>query len=163
MTYQLTTGDTILRLADNAFIPPDPANTDYAAYLEWVEDGNTTLPNPDVQPYTWEQALAKRDKALHDSDWTMIPGCTVDQHAWAVYRQVLRDIPQTFAGCDPLEIVWPEKPSTAGSNTRKEEEETIPVETPANVVEEHAIEASATVERVIIEPAEATIDTTEEV
>jgi hypothetical protein len=47
MTYQLTTGDTILRLADNAFIPPDPANTDYAAYLEWVNAGNTPEPAPE--------------------------------------------------------------------------------------------------------------------
>ena len=47
MTYQLTTGDTILRLADNAFIPPDPANTDYAAYLEWVAAGNTPKPAPE--------------------------------------------------------------------------------------------------------------------
>jgi hypothetical protein len=46
MTYQLTTGDMIFRLADNAFIPPDPANTDYAAYLEWVEAGNTPEPAP---------------------------------------------------------------------------------------------------------------------
>jgi hypothetical protein len=44
--YQLTTGDTILRLADNAFIPPDPANTDYAAYLEWVAAGNEPAPAP---------------------------------------------------------------------------------------------------------------------
>jgi hypothetical protein len=47
MTYQLTTGDTILRLADNAFIPPDPANTDYAAYLAWVTAGNTPEPAPE--------------------------------------------------------------------------------------------------------------------
>ena len=32
---------TVLRLADNAFIPFDPANTDYQAYLKWVEEGNT--------------------------------------------------------------------------------------------------------------------------
>jgi hypothetical protein len=60
MTYQLTTGDTILRLADNAFIPPDPANTDYAAYLEWVEAGNTPEPAPEpVAPVelTTEQKL----------------------------------------------------------------------------------------------------------
>ena len=44
MTYQLTTGDTILRLADNAYIPPDPANTDYQAYLVWLSEGNTPLP-----------------------------------------------------------------------------------------------------------------------
>ena len=50
MTYQLTTGDTILRTADNAFIPPDPANTDYAAYLAWVEAGNTPEPAPIPEP-----------------------------------------------------------------------------------------------------------------
>ena len=34
----------IKRLSDNAFIPFDPANTDYAEYLKWVEAGNTPLP-----------------------------------------------------------------------------------------------------------------------
>ena len=47
MTYQLTTGDTILRIADNAFIPPDEANTDYAAYLAWLSEGNTPEPAPE--------------------------------------------------------------------------------------------------------------------
>ena len=60
MTYRLTTGNTILRLADNAFIPPDPANTDFAAYLEWVDAGNTPEPAPEpVAPVelTTEQKL----------------------------------------------------------------------------------------------------------
>ena len=47
MIYQLTTGDTILRTTDGAFIPPDPANTDYAAYLAWVEAGNMPEPAPE--------------------------------------------------------------------------------------------------------------------
>jgi hypothetical protein len=34
----------IKRLSDNAFIPFDPANTDYQAYLAWVEAGNKPLP-----------------------------------------------------------------------------------------------------------------------
>jgi hypothetical protein len=34
----------VLRIADNAFIPFDPANTDYAEYLKWLEAGNTPLP-----------------------------------------------------------------------------------------------------------------------
>jgi hypothetical protein len=50
MTYQLTTGDNILRLADNAFIPPDPTNTDYAAYLEWVAQGGVPEPAPEPEP-----------------------------------------------------------------------------------------------------------------
>jgi hypothetical protein len=31
---------SIQRLSDNAFIPFDPANTDYQAYLKWVSEGN---------------------------------------------------------------------------------------------------------------------------
>jgi len=34
----------IKRLADNAFIPFDPANTDYQEYLKWLEEGNTPEP-----------------------------------------------------------------------------------------------------------------------
>jgi hypothetical protein len=39
----------IKRLADNAFIPFDPANTDYQQYLKWLEEGNTPLPAEEPQ------------------------------------------------------------------------------------------------------------------
>ena len=33
--------ESVMRIADNAIIPLDPANTDYKEYLEWVAEGNT--------------------------------------------------------------------------------------------------------------------------
>lgn len=34
-------GQIILRMSDGAYIPFDPANTDYQAYLAWVAAGNS--------------------------------------------------------------------------------------------------------------------------
>lgn len=43
--YKLTQNNgSIIRLSDNAFIPFDPDNTDYQAYLKWVSEGNQPLP-----------------------------------------------------------------------------------------------------------------------
>jgi hypothetical protein len=36
--------DVICRLTDNAFIPFDPANMDYVAYLQWLAEGNEPEP-----------------------------------------------------------------------------------------------------------------------
>jgi len=35
-----TESTTIFRVADQSFIPADPANRDYQEYLAWVAEGN---------------------------------------------------------------------------------------------------------------------------
>jgi len=61
MSYQLQSrARSIRRLSDGAYIPPDPANTDYQEYLKWVEEGNTPLPPdpiPEPEPLTAQQKL----------------------------------------------------------------------------------------------------------
>ena len=42
--------NVVQRLSDNAFIPFDPANTDYQAYLEWLAEGNEPLPADEPTP-----------------------------------------------------------------------------------------------------------------
>jgi len=55
--------NSVQRLRDNAFIPFDPANTDYQAYLKWLEEGNTPEPasnsadNRDGQSIQYDSAL----------------------------------------------------------------------------------------------------------
>lgn len=34
----------VKRLSDNAFIPMDEQNSDYAEYLKWLAEGNEPLP-----------------------------------------------------------------------------------------------------------------------
>lgn len=59
--YQLTPTLAILRLSDGATIPADPGNTDYAAYLQWLADGNQPDPAPTAPVPTEAQALRQID------------------------------------------------------------------------------------------------------
>jgi hypothetical protein len=70
MTYQLTLADSILHIADNAWIPPDPNNRDYREYLKWIEAGNQPLPAsepaPMPAPLTPEQKLANAGLTVNE-------------------------------------------------------------------------------------------------
>ena len=68
-----------------------------------------------LEETSWAIIRKKRDFLLRTTDWTMTVGCTVDQSAWAAYRQSLRDVPQTFT--EYTNVTWPTQPSTKGPNT----------------------------------------------
>ena len=70
-----------------------------------------------LEETSWAIIRKKRDFLLRTTDWTMTPGCTVDQSAWASYRQSLRDIPQTYRVDGYDAVVWPTVPSTKGPHT----------------------------------------------
>jgi len=105
---QKTDGDII------SSIPFDEANTDYQEYLEWAKTNTAEAADNTL---TWDDIRATRDQILSDTDWTMTTGASVDQAQWAAYRQNIRDIPQTYSGKTPDDVVWPTQPSTAGPNT----------------------------------------------
>jgi hypothetical protein len=52
--------NSITRLADSASIPNDPANSDYAAYLIWLSEGNIPEPtDPVILPSANELIIAQ--------------------------------------------------------------------------------------------------------
>ena len=51
--YKLTNNNSVIRTSDNAHIPFADGNSDYAAYQQWLLEGNVVLPaDVVVIPYT---------------------------------------------------------------------------------------------------------------
>lgn len=78
--YQLTSGDTIRRLSDNAFIPADPGNRDYREYLEFLEAGGVPEPAPPPPPPApdyyafWDALMASTLYAsIREQSFTSLP------------------------------------------------------------------------------------------
>lgn len=101
--YQLTASTTIIRLADGAFIPADPGNTDWQAYQQWLAAGNTPEPadTPAAAPIdsvTMRQArLALLGAGLLDDVEAAIAGVAdvtqrqAVQIEWEYAQEVRRD------------------------------------------------------------------------
>ena len=71
----------------------------------------------ELEDDTWENVRKKRNYLLKSSDWTTNPDATVEQSQWAAYRQILRDLPQTYKDKTSNDVVWPTQPSLAGPNS----------------------------------------------
>lgn len=80
---------------------------------------NATTGEQTIRPYTPEEIAAleptaddiraQRNALLAACDWTQLADAPVDDLAWAVYRQALRDIPDQPGF--PANVVWPVAPS----------------------------------------------------
>lgn len=65
------------------------------------------MPLPSIEELA-SVARSSRDAILTSCDWTQAADAPVDQVAWRIYRQALRDVPEQ-AGF-PLDIDWPIAP-----------------------------------------------------
>lgn len=74
MMYKLTGFGSVIRLSDNAVIPPAPGNSDWQGFQQWLDLGNT--PEPADEPTAAELAEAARYAAA--SAFTDLPD-------WAAY------------------------------------------------------------------------------
>jgi len=97
----------------NAFIADHPGGgTRY-----WVVDAeaqtvtnNQAQADADALASSWDRFRTERNALLASSDWTQSPDSPLDDEAkaeWAVYREELRDLPES---ADPADPTWPEAP-----------------------------------------------------
>ncbi len=133
-----TAGDvTGLQRDDGAVVPLDARNADFQTFLavhgplpacaprDWIQDADGHIREMTAEEKAardaalqqaalaarWAALRAERNARLAACDWTQLPDAplTAEQQAeWQVYRQALRDLPQTTT--DPYQVEWPTPP-----------------------------------------------------
>ena len=74
------------------------------------EDGEWIFTeNQDTKEQYMRGLRNERNYRLAESDWTQLADAPTNREAWAMYRQMLRDMPNSTA--NPASPVWPEKPT----------------------------------------------------
>lgn len=98
-----------------AYGVPDPLPPDHCYELTEIQYDVTTntfvKPFPWKKPHvTWDDIKAWRNAHLAASDMKFNTATPDTKQAWATYRQLLRDIPETFKGIDPWKVAFPQSP-----------------------------------------------------
>lgn len=68
--YKLNQTTSITRITDNASIPNDPANSDYAQYLIWLSEGNTPEPADPIILPTANELIITQIAEMEATDMT---------------------------------------------------------------------------------------------
>jgi hypothetical protein len=62
-----------------------------------------------VSEPSWDDIILLRNRLLTESDYTQLPDVNLpNKQEWTAYRQLLRDIPQTYQ--EPSMVIWPTPP-----------------------------------------------------
>ena len=98
--------DDMIELSDSEYFALLEANAKHGKEI-YAENGQVLT--RDFVPFVnWDSVRRKRNRLLEKSDYTQMPDYPGNKMLWSEYRQLLRDIPQTYSS--PEEVIWPVAP-----------------------------------------------------
>ena len=116
-TGSCSDSDISIQAGENEFVIEGIADDS----CQMIVDGKV-IDKPDSEPLTNielnKELLIniryRRKSSLSNSDWTQMPDSPLSdakKQEWSIYRQALRDLPETYIGATSIDdIIWPTKP-----------------------------------------------------
>jgi len=89
-----------------------PAELNVLVEMGFNQEEAIALVEEVINNEKWLEIRVKRDKLIRDTDYLVQPDYPLSdslKSKLTIYRQALRDIPQS--GVEPDAIVWPQKPA----------------------------------------------------